>query len=232
MIDHADIYRQEAKRYDLLVSREDNQGRILPSLLAIRELEDCDVVELGAGSGRLTALLAPLVNSIRAFDNSGHMLDLAVRKFSNLGITNVIFERADNRSIPLPSGCADIALSGWSIGYFASADNPAWREDVLQTLAEMERILRPGGTIIILETLGTGREDPRAPTPELESYYGLLVEEQGFEHTWIRTDYRFANPEEAEQTIEFFFGEPLSSWVREQQLTVVPECTGIWWRLF
>ena len=41
-----------------------------------------------------------------------------------------------------------------------------------------------------------------------------------------------AAPAEAEQTIEFFFGEPLSSWVREQKLTVVPECTGIWWRQF
>ena len=30
--------------------------------------------------------------------------------------------------------------------------------------------------------------------------------------------------------VDFFFGEPLSARVREQQMTVVPECTGIWWR--
>jgi hypothetical protein len=35
---------------------------------------------------------------------------------------------------------------------------------------------------------------------------------------------------EAEQTIGFLFGEPWSGWVRKRKSTVVPECTGIWWR--
>ncbi len=74
------------------------------------------------------------------------------------------------------------------------------------------------------------REDPRAPTRELQAYYAYLEEDQGFECPWIRTDYRFTSLEEAEQTIEFFFGGPLSRGVREEMLTVVPECTGIWWR--
>jgi ubiquinone/menaquinone biosynthesis C-methylase UbiE len=137
---------------------------------------------------------------------------------------------ADNRNLPLADHSVDLSLSGWSIGYFASPDNPEWQRDVEQTLGEMERILRPGGTIIILETLGTGAEQPRAPTPELQAYYTYLEEQRGFDRTWIRTDYRFSSAEEAEQIIEFFFGEPLSSWVRNQKLTVVPECTGIWWR--
>jgi len=33
-----------------------------------------DVVEFGAGTGRITRLLAPEVQSIRAFDASEHML--------------------------------------------------------------------------------------------------------------------------------------------------------------
>jgi ubiquinone/menaquinone biosynthesis C-methylase UbiE len=230
MIDHEEIYKLEAERYDLLVAREDYQGRILPALRKIGRLEGCDVAELGAGTGRLTVLIAPLVNSIQAFDNSNHMLEFAARRVDTLGITNATFRVANHRELPIEDGCVDIALSGWSIGYFVSPANSGWRRDVEQTLVEMKRILRPGGTIIILETLGTGWEDPRAPTRELQAYYTYLESGQGFARTWIRTDYRFASLEEAEQTIEFFFGEELSRRVREEKLTVVPECTGIWWR--
>jgi ubiquinone/menaquinone biosynthesis C-methylase UbiE len=202
----------------------------MPALLEIRELEGCDVAELGAGSGRLTVLIAPLAKTVQAFDASAHMLDFAAGKLAGLGIKNTSFQVADNRRLPLEEDCVDIALSGWSIGYFASPDNPTWPKDVQQTLSEMRRILRPEGIMIILETLGTGREEPQAPTPELRAYYSYLEEDQGFQGTWIRTDYRFDSPEEAQQTIEFFFGEPLSREVGEQKLTVVPECTGIWWR--
>ena len=182
MIDHEEIYRSEAERYDLLVSREDYRGGILAALREIRELTGLEV--------------------------------------------------ADNRNLPLEDGSVDLSLSGWSIGYFAAPDNPEWQLDVERTLGQMERILRPGGTIIILETLGTGTGEPQAPTPELQAYYTYLEEQQGFKHTWIRTDYRFSTVDEAEQIIEFFFGEPLSARVRNQKLTVVPECTGIWWRQF
>ena len=178
----------------------------------------------------MTVLIAPLVNSILAFDNSSHMLEFAARRLNTLGFTNTTFQVADHRELPIEDGCVDIALSGWSIGYFASPENPGWQWDVEQALAEMKRILRPGGSIIILETLGTGWENPRAPTRELDAYYTYLEEDQGFKRTWIRTDYRFASLEEAEQTTEFFFGNQLSRRVRKEKLTVVPECTGIWWR--
>ena len=230
MIDHEQIYRSEAACYDLLVSREDHQGHILPALQKIGNLAGFEVAELGAGSGRLTLQIAPLVSSVRAFDASAHMLDFAACKSKRLGITNTIFQVADNRSLPLEDSSVDLCLSGWSIGYFASPDSPRWKQDVGQTLGEMRRILRPGGTIVILETLGTGVDKPQAPTPELRSYYTYLEQQHGFHHTWIRTDYRFQTVEEAQRIVEFFFGEPLSSRVGELKLTVLPECTGIWWR--
>ena len=232
MIDHEKIYRSEAARYDLLVSREDYQGRILPALQKIQNLAGLEVAELGAGSGRLTLQIAPLASSVRAFDASAHMLDFAARKSKRLGITNTIFQVADNRSLPLADGSVDLCLSGWSIGYFAAPDSPRWKQDVDQTLGEMRRILRSGGTMVILETLGTGLEKPQAPTPELQAYYTYLELELGFDHTWIRTDYRFRSVEEAQRIVEFFFGQPLSSRVGELKLTVLPECTGIWWRRF
>jgi hypothetical protein len=93
----------------------------------------------------------------------------------------------------------------------------------------MKRVLRPGGTVIILETLGTGCESPHPPSDALAAYYALLEEEHGFSATWIRTDYRFASLSEAEDLTRFFFGDGLADRVAREGLVTLPECTGIWW---
>ena len=61
----------------------------------------------------------------------------------------------------------------------------------------MKRVLRPGGTIILLETLGTGHETPNPPSPIMSQYHAFL-EREGFDSTWMRTDYQFASLAEAE----------------------------------
>jgi ubiquinone/menaquinone biosynthesis C-methylase UbiE len=74
MPDYHQIYRQHADQYELLVSREDRDGNLIRALNGIRPLAGLDVVELGAGTGRVTRLAAPLVRRIYAFDASAPML--------------------------------------------------------------------------------------------------------------------------------------------------------------
>ena len=92
----------------------------------------------------------------------------------------------------------------------------------------MNRLLRQGGTALIIETLGTGETTPRPPTDYLAAYYQMLEEQYGFISTWIRTDYRFAAADEAEASLTFFFGPRMIERLDRQTLTL-PECTGIWW---
>jgi ubiquinone/menaquinone biosynthesis C-methylase UbiE len=86
--DHPEICRSQAEQYEALVSREDYQGNILRAIQQILPLAGLSVVELGAGTGRLTCLLAPLVQSIQAFDISPHMLDVANAKLGVSGLHN------------------------------------------------------------------------------------------------------------------------------------------------
>lgn len=223
------IYESEAARYDLLVSREDYLGNILPALEGITALSGSTVVELGAGSGRLTRLLAPHVEKIFAHDASQHMLEVARTKLDELGIANVDLAAADNKRLPAPDGKADIAIAGWSFGHCCDWFPDTWKDEIAEALSEVARVLRPDGTAIILETLGTGSDVPGPPTELLASYYRWLEEEKGFSSKVIRTDYKFASAQEARELFGFFFGEDFLAHV-DTSTDVVPECTGIWWR--
>ncbi len=232
MPDFKIIYDKHADQYELLVLREDYQGNILRALNRIRPLDGLDVVELGAGTGRLTCMLAPLIESIQAFDASQHMLDVAAAKLEKSGLTNWQTRVADHRCLPAAERCADVAISGWSVCYTVVDYVETWRDELGKALAEMKRVLRPGGTIIILETLGTGHETPHPPD-NLTAYYAFLENEQGFSHTWIRTDFHFESLAEAETLLGFFFGasfiETMIEKLVSQDPVILPECTGIWY---
>ncbi|MBN1933546.1 MAG: class I SAM-dependent methyltransferase [Anaerolineae bacterium] len=220
------IYAARAIRYDRLVSCEDYQGNISRAVQSLAALDGANVIEPGAGTGRLTGLLAPWVRSICAFDLSPHMLGVAQNKLSQSGLRNWQLAVADHRHLPLPNACADLVVSGWSVCYLAVDYPQSWPDELERGLAEMRRVLRPGGSILLLETLGTGFETPHAPEPLRE--YFVFLEARGFESTWIRTDYRFASLDEAEALARFFFGDQLAQQVVEQNWIVLPECTGLW----
>lgn len=230
MADHFQtIYASHADQYEALVLREDYQGNILKTLDGIKLLSGLDVVEMGAGTGRLTLMLAPLVKSIRAFDGSEHMLDVTIDKLKNSGLSNWKVEVADNRALPVEAASADLSIQGWSFGHFCGWYPDTWRKEIGKAVGEMKRVLRPGGTAIILETLGTGRETPQAPTEGLTAYYDWLEQEQGFSATWIRTDYQFDSIGEARSLTRFFFGDEMADAVAQNNWIILPECTGVWW---
>jgi ubiquinone/menaquinone biosynthesis C-methylase UbiE len=223
------IYDSQAEQYERLVAREDYQGNILSALRRITPFEGLEVLELGAGTGRLTRLLAPEVHRITAFDLSLSMLQVAASELRNLtDLASWHLAAADHRYLPVRAGVADVVLSGWSICYLVTWNEARWQDELDLALVEIQRALRPGGKIILLETLGTGFERPTAPE-HLTQYYRYL-EAQGFHPTWIRTDYRFESLAEAEELSSFFFGEELANKVVQHRWTILPECTGIWWK--
>lgn len=220
------IYRGQADDYDLLVSREDFQGNLLPALEAITPLAGVDVVEFGAGTGRLTRLIVPLARMVYAFDMAEAMLAKARLRFDSLPYPNWRLQVGDNGNMPMGDGVVDVALAGWTFGHTVDWYPQTWRAMIDGYIAEMQRVLKPGGMAIIIETMGTGSDKPQPPTPGLAAYYGHLEQQHGFHYRWIRTDYRFESVAEAERLLRFFFGDDLA--VRRENSVTVPECTGIW----
>ncbi len=228
MVDHKLTYQQQAEQYDLLVSREDHKGNLLPAIQKCCKLEGRTVVDLGAGTGRISRLIAPIVKDLFVFDLSAEMLKVARNNLIKDGWKDYFTAAADHRNLPIAERSVDVVIAGWSFCYLADWYPETWRSELDKGLTELERILKKTGEILIIETEGTGFKTPHPP-PQLEAYF-VYLSDKGFFRSWVRTDYRFFTMEEAIRTSRFFFGEELAKEVEQKQWLILPECTGLWFR--
>ena len=102
-----------------------------------------NLAEFGCGTGFYTAMLAGKAERVVATDLSPGMLALAK---DGLQASNVTFQTEDCERTSLPAEAFDTAFISLVL-HFTEPE---------RTLAEMHRILRPGGTLIIANL------DPRA----------------------------------------------------------------------
>ena len=222
------IYQSEGERYEALVSREDFQGNIPRAINEIINVDGLEVLDIGAGTGRLTLILAPRAKSIHAFDTSAEMLRVCRERLNASGLSNWQVDVADHRQLPIEDHSVDLVVSGWSVSYLAVWNQGNGRAELDKWLVEMRRVLRKDGMIILFESLGTGNESP-IRLEHVETTYQWL-DDNGFQNKWIRTDYQFESFDEAADLAGFFFGAEMADRVRERCLVILPECTGVWWR--
>lgn len=225
------IYLDHAREYEALVSAEDCDGHLLPALARLTPLEGSAVLEVGIGTGRLTRLLLPRVARLVGVEPAPAMLAEARRRVADLpadvaGRADLL--EADARTLPVPDGWADLAIAGWVFGHLRHWLPDDWRAQVARALDEMERALKPGGTLVIIETLGTGSTEPQPPNPALAEFYAWLEQERGMSRAHIRTDYQFSDVPMAAVVTGFFFGPEFAERVRREKWARVPECTGLW----
>ncbi|HYO88233.1 MAG TPA: class I SAM-dependent methyltransferase [Candidatus Limnocylindrales bacterium] len=229
MTDFHRIYREHAREYEAMVSVEDEAGNVPALIWEICPPEGKVVLDIGAGTGRLTMLTAPTASRVIAVDRSAAMLMITRERAAHAGYGQVELIVCDHRILPLPSRSVDLALAGWTFGHSTLWDHD-WKTEIGRSLDEAFRMLRPGAPLIVFETLGTGGEMPAPPNETLAEFYAWLVDNLGFQHRTIRTDYRFNNPQQGADLTRFFFGDDLADRILAEGMTVLPECTGCWWK--
>jgi ArsR family transcriptional regulator len=102
------------------------------------------VLDVGTGTGFVTAGLAPRANRVIAIDHSPAMLDIARENLTQLGIENVELHEGDLTHLPLNENSVDAAVANLVLHH---AENPAGM------LAEMTRVVRPGGRVAITDAI-------------------------------------------------------------------------------
>lgn len=221
------IYKTHAAAYHALIAAEDADGNLLPALQAITPLAGKRVLDLGSGTGRIPLLMEGLGCEIVAVDLHHAMLLEQKKQRLESGDSRLI--HADIRQLPMQAGWADVVIASWAIGHFTGwvAD---WKREAAAAVSEMRRAAKPGGTLIVLETMGTGVLVPGAPNAALADNYRWLEGEHGFTRRVVTTDYDFGSVERAAELCGFFFGEDLAARVRANSWRRVPEWTGVWSR--
>ena len=220
------VYEERAEAYDELIRAEDVDGSILHAIEEHVRLDDKRIADIGAGTGRLSRLIGARAAHIDLVDRAKPMLDVAALRVADIGLRSHAIHVADARELPLADQSADIAMAGWVFGHFRHWMPEGWQAEVDTALSEMKRVVKPGGSILLIESLGTGYEAPREANP-LDEYFAHLEAQHGFTRSWFRTDYAFDSVEHAVRICEGFFGANLVEKIRAHAWSRVPECTAL-----
>lgn len=135
-------------RYDLLndllsLGFQRSWRRRAVDRLGVKRLE-C-VLDLACGTGDFTLALQKRVQVTRMVcaDLSGNMLKEAARKFQRCGLHDrVEFVECAAEHMPFPDATFDVVLIGYGVRNFSNLE---------QSLRECQRVLKPGGRVVILE---------------------------------------------------------------------------------
>ena len=126
------------------------------------------VLDLGSGGGIDVLLSARRVGPTGqaiGLDMTDEMLELARRNAADAGATNVVFHKGRIEAIPLADASVDVVISNCVINL--AADKPA-------VLAEMARVLRPGGRIGVSDVVARDDLSP-ADRAARGSYVGCIA---------------------------------------------------------
>jgi SAM-dependent methyltransferase len=139
------------------------------------------VLELGAGTGKLTAPLCALGHDVIASEPHEDMLDELRRAAP---AARAVLARAED--IPLPSSSVDVVIAGQAYHWF----------DHDRALPEIARVLRPGGVVALVWNVGDTRvpwvkkvfamvqleSDSKGEDPFAKSDIFVLTEQTSIKH--------------------------------------------------
>jgi ubiquinone/menaquinone biosynthesis C-methylase UbiE len=97
------------------MQRRDDDGVESAAIAALVPLEDKQVLEVGCGKGRLTALAADRASSVYAFDPSGENVAAARATLTGEQRRRVRFAVHNAEALDVARERFDIALCGWSL---------------------------------------------------------------------------------------------------------------------
>ena len=136
---------------------------------AVAQLHDGErVLDLGSGGGidlLLSSRRVGPTGTVYGLDMTDEMLDLARRNIEAAGASNIELVKGHMEDVPLPDASVDVIISNCVINL--SDDKPA-------VLAEMHRVLAPGGRVGVSDVVAEDRLSP-AERAERGTHVGCVA---------------------------------------------------------
>jgi ubiquinone/menaquinone biosynthesis C-methylase UbiE len=132
------------------------------------------VGDLGCGTGQASAAMAPFVSRVIAVDDSAAMLQAAKKRLS--AFDNVDLRRGELESLPIDDAKLDAATLMLVLHHLPEPET---------ALAEVSRVLKPGGRLLVVDMLPHDRENYRQQMGHVwlgfpEDHLRRLVTSAGF----------------------------------------------------
>ena len=142
------IFDEQAESWDSLRAQLLDQAAGLFALVPLIR-RGLRVADIGTGTGGMLPFFAEFAGDIVAVDISKEMLRRARARAKTLGLDNIEFVKADLHQLPIENASVDAAFATLVLHH---AQNPA------AALKEMVRILRPGGTLVVVDLVAHRHE--------------------------------------------------------------------------
>jgi len=110
----------------------------------IGQRPDAIALDLGCGGGHAAYRLAPLVNTVVAYDLSEQMVIVVAEEAKRRGMNNLVTKLGAAESLPCASESFDIAVTRYSTHHW---------HDVPAGLAQMRRVLKPNGLAVFMDVI-------------------------------------------------------------------------------
>ena len=190
------LYWNDPAAYEELVAGE----HIHPGLIDMLELDDRVVCDIGAGAGRFALLAATRAQHVIAVDAIPALLARLEEKARDRGLRNVDVRRGSFAALPLADSSVDVAVACSSL----TSQGPLGGE---RALAEAERIVRPGGDVVVI-------------WPQETRWF----REHGYSYVSLQGNevIHFPDVATAERVCRRFYSARAAAWVRRHHSADVP----------
>lgn len=138
-------FGRQAETFDSWAQQTDDQAA-MRFQKALDKAASGALLDVACGPGIITAALAPQAASVVAFDATEQMLEKAKVRCAKAGLQNVEFRQGDAEKLPFDDARFDGVVTRLAIHHFAAPQ---------RALQEMFRVLRPGGTAVIVDIVSS-----------------------------------------------------------------------------
>ena len=113
----------------------------------IGQRPDAVALDMGCGGGHVAFRMAPLVGKVVAYDLSPGMLETVAAEARRRGLGNIVTKQGAAEALPCPDESFDVVATRYSAHH--------WQK-VKDGLAQMARVLKPGGLALFMDVVSPG----------------------------------------------------------------------------
>ena len=206
----------------------DPDGLIEAAMADIHDWTGQRVLDVGCGSGFHLPRFAQTASSVVVVEPHQPLATLARQRVADLSLANASVLDGTAQDLPLTDDSVDVVHARWAY-FFGPGCEPG--------LAEVERVLRPGGTAFVIDNDASRSTFGRWFRRAMPAYDPVAVERfwarQGWSRKRIDMRWSFLSHADFASVLRIEFAQSLAdSILADHEGSGVDYAVSLWWRTF